>query len=268
MAGLRLFSIGLLLLAAASGYSSTTQARVQLWTLSDLTYNRQPSVSLLHGTTVSNPRAYPASFYSRHGKDFCTSTLVGPKVLFTAAHCVINERLVEINHAGATIRGECTPAPGYNVSHPSEDWALCLLDKPITDVKYERLNLDASLLKVGDRLRLTGFGCTKSDRSGGNDGVYREGNAPITMLPDARSNDIVTSGKVAVCFGDSGGPAFAVHRTKGDRVEVSVNSRGDIRKLSHLASTSTPAAKKFLTEWSAAKKASICGVPPSASGCR
>jgi hypothetical protein len=211
---------------------------------------------------------FPASFYSRSDSGFCTSTMVSSRALLTAAHCVDDGGKVLLTLKKKTYEGICTHSPDY-AQNETADWALCLFSKDITGIPFERINMDESRVTVGAELLLTGFGCVKSPGTGGNDGVYRIGEAKVMSVPTGSSNDIVTVGEVALCFGDSGGPAFLfLDLNKRDRIVVSVNSRGNIRDTSYLSSTSTSPAKAFFMKWSQDKGVKLCGVHSDAPNCR
>jgi len=139
----------------------------------------------------------------------------------------------------------------------------------VTGIPYEVVNTDASIHKVGGQVQLTGYGCTVQGGSGGNDGIYRVGEASITRLPSSTSNDIITKGNVALCYGDSGGSAFQyLDAAKTKRVLISINSRGDIKTTSYLSSVSTPKAKQFIQDWTSRQGLRMCGVHADAKGCR
>lgn len=231
----------------------------------------------LIGGSPADPGDYPASFYARHGSGACTGTLVSEKVLLTAAHCVTGSYKATLRRAGVTYRAACEAAPEYFSGKPSADYALCLLDQPLKEVRYESVSADPSRLKVGGSLLLAGFGCIKEDMTLGNDGIYRYGTTTIDSLPKGGSNTIVTRGGVALCPGDSGGAAFL--RTASGRMVVSVNSavrifpgsdpvKVDPAKISYLASLSSDTAGAFLRAWRTAKGVKICGLDQAASGCR
>lgn len=227
---------------------------VAFWSVSDLSFD--PTQPALLGARVTNPLDFPATFYSAAKEGRCTSTMVGPRVLLTAAHCVGNGATASLRNAGRTYNGSCTHSPDY-ATNETADWALCLMQQSVP-VKYERVSINAALVTQGTELLLTGFGCTNTDGSGGNDGTYRVGEAPVRRTPSNDSNDIVTIGGVALCFGDSGGPAFAfLDPARSQRVQVSVNSRGNIQDTSYLSSLSTPSAIGFLRDWSASASSAV-----------
>jgi len=243
--------------------------------VSDLTKPSGVETALRHAR-LANPSDWPASFYSVHPGGSCTSTLIGPRALLTAAHCAPERATVVIRMAGKVYKGICSQSDSY-LSDPSADWAICLMDIDIPIFRYETVNLDASRIKINTQLLLTGFGCTEATGTGGNDGNYRIGEANVTKLPSGVDNDIQTTGDVALCFGDSGGPAFFfLDAGKKRRVQVSVNSRispgtnGNLGNTSYLSSLSTNAARTFLQGWAAKNAAEICGVnlSTSASKCQ
>jgi hypothetical protein len=169
---------------------------------------------------------------------------------------------------GASFEGVCNHAPEY-LGNETADWALCLLSTPMTGVLFERVNADAARPALGSELLLTGFGCIKPGGAGGNDGVYRIGEAEVFRLPSGQSHDIVTVGDVALCFGDSGGPAFQyLDASKRGRVVVSVNSRGNIKNTSYLSSLTTAAGAAFLTQWADQRQLNLCGLHADAQNCR
>jgi hypothetical protein len=223
----------------------------------------------LMGARIADPKQFTASFYASSASGACTSAMVGLGVLLTAAHCVANNGTIKVRLGAQEWSGTCTHAPDY-AANRTADWALCRLGGGGPTVPFEVVNKDAALLKKNDEIQLTGFGCTQPDGSGGNDGIYRIGEAPVSRLPTAGTDhDIVTKAQVALCFGDSGGPAFRyTDPAKSRRVQVGVNSRGNIKDKSYLSSTSTAAAIHFFTSWAEKNNAAICGLHAAATGCR
>lgn len=227
---------------------------------------RPEVVPTLIGGTPADGKDYPASFYSSQGNSRCTATLVGTRVLQLAAHCVGNGRSAVVKTLeGTQYSFVCTHAPGY-ANNATADWALCVTPQAVAGVPAEVLNQDPNYVKVGDKVLLAGFGCTQPGGSGGNDGVYRVGESTVTQVPSGNSNDIVTKGGAALCFGDSGGSAFKVEGTA--RKVISVNSRGNIKDTSYLSSVATDEARKFYADFASKNSVKLCGVHADAEGCR
>ena len=231
--------------------------------LSSTAFGQEPTVI---GGTPADPLEFPASVYASTSNAWCSATVVGERSVLIAAHCAKTGQRIDFTAGPNKYSAICTRAAAY-ARNDTADWSLCLADKKITGIPFEVVNTDPSLVKVGDTLLLSGYGCTRSNGNGGNDGIYRTGNAKVTAVPSGTDNDIVTVGKVALCYGDSGGPAF-LETSPGKRVQVGINSRGDISKTSYLSSTATQAAVQFLLSWAAQKEQYICGVHVQAEGCR
>lgn len=217
----------------------------------------------LIGGTPADPKVWPSSVYASMSGARCSATVVGDRVLLIASHCVSNGGTASFSVGPNSYKSVCTHHPEYR-GNSTADWTLCLVDRPVVGAAHELLNLDPSRVKVGDTLTLTGYGCIRPGGGGGNDGTFRVGTAPVRSLPSGRNYDIVTRGKAALCYGDSGGAAYATDGAA--RWIVGVNSRGDISTTSYLPALH--AAKTFLQSWSQKNKVEICGLTNTAKGCR
>jgi hypothetical protein len=231
----------------------------------------------LRGARVADPKQWQASFYTQSAGGSCTASLIGDRVLLTAAHCVDNGAAVTLRRAGITYRAMCEHSPQYKKIGDARtaDYALCAVEQSIPGVAAEKINRDPRALKIGQALLLTGFGCTSDQGTGGNDGVYRIGESTIVALPSGTNNDIVVSGGAGVCFGDSGGPAFLVgpgnvllHTSVNSRVENRSTTGTDLGSHSYLSSLTTPQGTTFLADWSKRNGLHICGFDPQATMCR
>jgi hypothetical protein len=270
--------ISLCLLLTISVSANSAEATREFYALSDLTYDRSAKTVLINAV-VANPKEFPSIFYSFTSGGPCTSTLVGVRVLMTAAHCVSDGEKVTIAKGKESFSGPCQQAKGYS-TNPSADWALCALDGEPAGIIHETINSNNNLVKKGQVILLSGFGCITSDGSGGKDGVYRVGASTVAILPAGDNNDLQTLGGAALCYGDSGGPAFVVSpeaivdpgraNVLAKRLLISVNSRGNLRDVSVLVSMSTPAAQSFIQDWTHGPGAGlkICGLSPAADMCR
>lgn len=211
---------------------------------------------LINGTPA-NPEEFGAVLI-RTEKAACTATVVGERSVLFAAHCAAAG-----SQAVFALRGvpySCIVSTGQN------DMALCLTDRIVEGILYETVNLDPTFVALGDQLLLTGFGCIYPGGSGGNDGVYRIGMSYVQTLATEYQTNYVTSGGGALCFGDSGGPAFKYTATS--RRVVAVNSMADLQSVSYITSTSLRMSQDFFLRWTTATGSPICGFSPEATHCR
>lgn len=172
----------------------------------------------------------------------CTATLIQPRVVVTAAHCVDpavtglepgtfamaayfgSDLTVAEDPAFVEVRfaSEIAIHPDWDPDTLANDIALALLAEPST-VAPAAINLTALEPLVGQSVRLVGFG-----QVGGQPGVDGSGlkRQTSTSLSDLDATRIAFADpEHNTCFGDSGGPAFMT--IEGAEVLVGVTSFGD-----------------------------------------
>ncbi len=185
----------------------------------------------------------------------CTATLVAPRVLLTAAHCVPDGALPDAFFGDAPASGgtrlhvlAVLRHPTFDAATLTDDIAIVLLDGAApagaTPWPLPSTPLDAS--SVGLPLRLVGFG-----RTGPADTTpaqKRVGTASLGALTATELSFAPSPSQT--CSGDSGGPAFATRG--GVEAIVGVTSSGDPSCAQTASDTRVDAYESFLAPWLAA----------------
>ena len=212
-----------------------------------------------HTPTLINGRPalageYPEIVQIRTGNALCTATLIGPRVIITAAHCAETGETSRFAYDGQQYSAVITRSPLY--PDPDHDLALGLLNSPIS-MRFANIGGTPGL---SEDFILTGYGCTDSD-GGGSDGVLRIGDSTVVGFD---GYDFISKriDGAALCFGDSGGPAYVdmddpfVER----HVFLGVNSKGNIIDTSLITRTDHPDSESFMRRWADGNNVEICGV--------
>lgn len=213
---------------------------------------------LINGKPVE-PGTYKDVVRIRSNGSGCTATLVGPRVIITAAHCAATGATATFTVNGTEYSARITRAPLYDQGK-DHDVALGLLPSAVTGIDPATVGGKAA---TGVALTLLGYGCINPGGGGGNDGILRIGESVITGFSNY---DMVSKkpGGAALCFGDSGGPAFVWE--SGKRLLVGINSKGNIQDTNYNANLDRSESKTFLQNWAQQNNVEICGVNKDCSG--
>jgi secreted trypsin-like serine protease len=169
------------------------------------------------------------------GEQFCTGTVIAPRAILTAGHCVeesgINPRDMKaffgttVGGAGSQVSVTAAKVhPQYYIrgdGAPMYDVAVLTLaqDAPVTPMKWQRTPLsDLS----GSLVTLVGYGVTNAQRQTGN-GTRRVVDESVMQMDEMFI--YYGGGASGTCQGDSGGPMFL--DVDGTLVLVGITSWGD-----------------------------------------
>ncbi|MFJ2485979.1 trypsin-like serine peptidase [Pseudomonas sp. NPDC087639] len=217
-------------------------------------------VQLSGGVVVVDLADWRAIAVSDNSKgNMCSLTLIGPRTVLLAAHCVdanIKTPSKEAPVLAASVQFSTSPHPfkmkceisseysrwplnEWGTPRTAEDYALCELDRPVKDIDYETLSMNEDIT-VGDAITLVGHGCVSLGISeDAKRYTYKEGNRILRIgerpveaqkvslfasRPALYWRTLSSNGsEPALCYGDSGGPVL-YPKPEGGRRVVALNS--------------------------------------------
>jgi len=205
-----------------------------------------PAQASVVGGKVAAPGRYPwmafvVDFLDEEEAIVCSGTVLAPRVVLTAGHCVVDEHSRALNDpAGYTVVtgvvnwtdperqvsevARLIPYPAFASGKGRDgfgDAALLVLATPTTvpSISIARRRSDARFLRLGTRARVAGWGNTYYEQTEPTESLMWA----KTVVESSRCEGLwgricaIDFPKVAsgVCSGDSGGPLFVGRKGQG-----------------------------------------------------
>lgn len=194
---------------------------------------------IIGGVTDTGAAAHDGVVYLTMNGYACSGSLIAPKLVITARHCVSQNVTQGIgcdiygnsqngDHVGADLTPSsihvhtganpgATLAKGAQIMHPAgnnlcdNDIGLIILDTAITSVPIVPIRLDWGP-QIGELATAVGYGET-SDNAGFTAGTRRRRDKVPVLSIGPDWNELIGAGELAagqgICSGDSGGPLIA-----------------------------------------------------------
>jgi secreted trypsin-like serine protease len=237
----------LVVAAVASGSPANPEATASVIGGHNATIAQYPSLAYIEGSAATTGYA-------------CTGTVVAPRVVLTAGHCVediesssitqpteiaVATGISNLRHIPRAQISQVTQVlayPGFDPTKLHGDAGLLILAAPVTAPPIAlATSADAALYEPGDQLTIAGWGIDNRTTGHAPDQL-QAATVPIEEASRCRQGTRrfypffepsrqlcaldIPHFHVTACHGDSGGPAIAT-RTDGTMVEVGVTSLGD-----------------------------------------
>jgi subtilisin family serine protease len=226
-----------------------------------------PRVSSAVLSNAPAPQETLAIVAIRTGAGVCSGTVIGPRVILTAASCLDEQ---PVTHATVEARSaRCTAHPDF-VKNITSDFALCVTKADLRTNRIEKILVDGHGLTTGQAVTVAGVGCLSAfspnavQTAGFNVGIAR-----LSAREDPKSDHFwMVAHEIALCSADRGAGAFVTSNGAPAHLLVGVGSLSDGQAISWFSSTATAEFANWANSWATSNEVQICGLDSDASACQ
>lgn len=204
------------------------------WTLTANAADPNDAQPRINGGQDATSCQWPTTALVTSQGSLCSSVLIHPQLVVTAAHCIDPdepphdikfgevhnepERKVEVDF--------CKRSPNYNGEVGGTDIAFCMLEEPVEFVPATPAvyGCERSILQHGWPVTIVGFGRPEEEEQAGRK-RFAETSIQSVVTPESTTVVIGEQG-IAACNGDSGGPAYVQYPTDGSWHPIAIVSGG------------------------------------------
>ncbi len=218
--------------------------------------NKASDIRVINGQPVP-PGKFNEIVFLHMADHKCTATIVGPRTLLTAAHCIDVAPDTWFEFKGQKYTAFFYQSPLY-ISSMDDDMAIGFTEKDMVGANPATVG---HAIREKANVRFFGYGCDSI--AGTGIGVLRFGDSIIQVIgSDVNGYNFTThengeSGAM-ICNGDSGGPNFLVEN--GQLFLVGINRSTDFAGESDFTNLTHPASREFIEKTIEEHGAKVCGI--------